>query len=214
MQGTAFIPTQGASPGASPVCLSRRSSCGSSWLISTAAAAAPTQALQSSVSKQEQIQFLGAAHLGAPCSSWTLMLDGSPANSALLICPTKGTPKPQPVSAFPLPCALTCLRTSVSLNLEEGTKQRGRVICPCSGQRTDFWVGWGREEKTTGVLTVINTGLNVRALLQDLIQDTGCFLLLSLFSITAHYFGERKHCILLCVDVEVRTSTNHAMPIF
>lgn len=146
-----------AAPGASPVCLSRRSSCGSSWLISTAAAAAaPTQALQSSVSKQEQIQFLGAAHLGAPCSSWTLMLDGSPANSALLICPTKGTPKPQPVSAFPLPCALTCLRTSVPLNLEEGTKQRGRVICPCSGQRTDFWLGWGGEEKTTGVLTVIN----------------------------------------------------------
>lgn len=38
-------------------------------------------------------------------------------------------------------------------------KEKEGVICSCSNQRTDFLVGWGHEDKTTGVLTVTNTGL-------------------------------------------------------
>lgn len=64
-----------------------------------------------------------------------------------------------------------------------------------------FLVGWGCEDKTTGVLTVVNPGLSVRTTCwssgHGLIEDTGCFLL-PLFSIAVHYFGERKHSVLLC----------------
>lgn len=107
------------------------------------------------------------------------------------------TLKPQPVSSFPLPCALTRLRRSVALNLEEGTKQRKR-----EGYLSMFWpknrlLGWlGHEDETTGLLTLINAGLNVRIACcspgQGVVQDTGCFLL-SLSSPAGHYCGERKH---------------------
>ncbi|KAI1236482.1 hypothetical protein IHE44_0014730 [Lamprotornis superbus] len=59
-------------------------------------AAAQTEALQSQAlypNKNNSTPprwLLAAAHQGASYSSWTLVLDGSPANSALLICPTKG----------------------------------------------------------------------------------------------------------------------------
>lgn len=91
----AFIVTRGAAPGASPVCLCRRSSCSRSWLIPTAAAqteALQSQALYPNKNKSTPPRcFVGAAHQGAPCWNRTLVLGGSPANSALLICPTKGS---------------------------------------------------------------------------------------------------------------------------
>lgn len=38
----------------------------------------------------------------------------------------------------------------MALNLEEGRVEgRRKIICSRSGQRTDFLVVWGREDKTT-----------------------------------------------------------------
>lgn len=41
-------------------------------------------------------------------------------------------------------------------------KEEEGVICSCCNQRTDVLVGWGHEDKTAEVLTMTNTGLDVR----------------------------------------------------
>lgn len=104
------------SPRCQPLCLTclRRSSCMRAQLISMWAA--QTGALQSwalclnKTQIKNTVMFLQASHPSAPYASGTLVSARSPANGALLICPTDGsaeaqpcTPKPEPVSSCHVP---------------------------------------------------------------------------------------------------------------